>query len=171
MSFLELCRKRLSVRAYQPIAVEREKLEQILETARLAPSAVNYQPWRFIVVSEPTLLDGVKACYPRDWFRSAPVAIVVCANREEAWVRSCDGKSHADIDAAIAVEHLCLAAADLGLGSCWVCNFDLPALCQLLELPEELEPIAIVPIGYPVEPLSTDAVKRRKASESIIDWR
>lgn len=171
MKFIDLCKSRVSTRDYLEKAVERELIEQILEAGRLAPSAVNYQPWHFTVVTTLEMLASIKECYPREWFMSAPMVIIVSANKSEAWVRASDGKSHADIDAAIAAEHICLAATDLNLGSCWVCNFETTKLHQLLELNEEVEPIVIIPIGYPKSPLTSDTNKKRKEKESIISWR
>ncbi|MGL4993785.1 MAG: nitroreductase family protein [Bacteroidales bacterium] len=171
MKLIDLCKKRVSTRDYSHREVPLEAIDEILEAARLAPSAVNLQPWHFTVVMNPELLDSVKECYPREWFKSAPLAIIVSSNKAEAWVRSSDGKSHADIDAAIAAEHICLAATDLNLGSCWVCNFEKDKLIEVLDLNEQLEPIVIIPIGYPKEPLKIETEKKRKQRDSIISWK
>ena len=84
-NFLSLANTRRSVRAFAPMAVERAKLEYMLEAARLAPSAVNFQPWCFVVVREPDQLKALYECYPREWFASAPACIVVCGNHEASW--------------------------------------------------------------------------------------
>lgn len=149
MNFLELAKERRSVRSYTSQEVEEAKLHYLLECARLAPSAVNRQPWHFFVVKSEEKKRLLWQCYARDWFAQAPVYIVICADDAEAWVRQADGKNHADIDAAIVVEHLCLAAADLGLGTCWVCNFDVEKCSELLALPSHQRPVAILPVGYP----------------------
>lgn len=149
MNFLELAKKRRSVRSYTSQTVEDEKLHYLLECARLAPSAVNRQPWHFFVVKSEEKKHRLRQCYARDWFAQAPLYIVICADDANAWVRQADGKNHADIDAAIAIEHLCLAAADLGLGTCWVCNFDVVKCSELLALPSNQRPVAILPVGYP----------------------
>ncbi len=149
MNFLELAKKRRSVRHYTQQAVEKEKLDYILECARVAPSAVNRQPWQFIVVQDARWLERLATCYHGKWFAEAPACIVVCARVQEAWVRSCDGKNHADIDAAIATEHICLAAAEQGLGTCWVCNFDVVVCKDVLGLADGMEPVALIPLGYP----------------------
>lgn len=138
MNFLELTRARYSVRNYTDRLVEPEKLDYIFECVRMAPSAVNYQPWRFAVVTDPERLAALKTAYPREWIQTAPCIIVACANHEESWHRKPDGKDHADIDLGIAVEHLCLAAAEQGLGTCWVCNFDVPRCREVMQLPETL---------------------------------
>ena len=121
MNFLELTKRRCSVRKYASRPVETEKLDYILEAARMAPSAVNYQPWCFLVVKSDKGREKIQSCYPREWFKQAPCYIVVCGDHAQSWKRA-DGKDHMDIDAAIAAEHICLAAAEQGLGSCWVCN-------------------------------------------------
>ena len=117
MNFLELSKQRYSARNYSSDMIEQEKLDYILECAPFAPSAVNYQPWHFFVVksNKPKLL--IQQSYPREWFTEAPLYIVVCADNSISWVRKSDNKNHADIDAAIATEHICLAAAEQGLGS------------------------------------------------------
>lgn len=148
MNFLELTKKRFSARSYKSDEVEQEKINYILECARLAPSAVNYQPWHFMVIVSEEQKQKVRQCYGREWFATAPVYIVVCVDKTIAWVRKSDNKNHADIDAAIASEHICLAAAEIGLGSCWVCNFDLELFKTHFNLPDEKYPVAIIPVGY-----------------------
>ena len=151
MDFLELTKKRYSVRSYTSQEVEKEKLDYILECARYAPSAVNKQPWQFIVVQSELQKQKLQKVYPAKWFVEAPLYIIVCANDSVAWTRQYDNKNHADIDAAIATEHICLAATEMGLGSCWVCNFDLDLLRTNFQLPAEKYPVAIIPLGYIAE--------------------
>lgn len=165
MNFLELVKARYSARNYSSRPVEAEKLDYIWECVRLAPSAVNFQPWRFRVITDAPTLQALQQCYKRDWIASAPCIIVACGNHEEAWHRRGDNKDHADIDIAIAVEHLCLAAAEQGLGTCWVCNFDVLQCRTVLGLPETLEPIALIPIGYAVDEATE---KKRKSLEDIL---
>lgn len=168
MNFNQLINLRHSVRKYKSNPVEREKLLQILEAARLAPSAVNYQPWHFIVVSEPENLAKLHHCYHREWFRQTPVAIVACADHSRSWKRGSDGKNSADLDVAIAVTHITLQAAELGLGTCWICNFDVPQCSKIFDLPEHIEPIAIIPVGYPEN--ENIPAKKRKTLEEIIHY-
>ena len=164
-SFLELVEARYSSRSYSDRAVEPEKVEYLLECARLAPSAVNFQPWKFVVGESAEKRARLQECYLREWFREAPLYVVVCADKAQSWKRKLDGHDHADIDAAIATEHICLAATELGLGSCWVCNFDADLCSEVLDLEGELYPVAIVPIGYPTdEPTS----KKRKPIEDVV---
>ena len=162
--FKELCERRYSCRNYETRSIEGEKLAYIQECVRLAPSAVNRQPWKFILVTEPSQLAVLHSCYNREWIKDAPAIVVCCQNRDEAWVRPCDGKNHSDIDIAIAVEHLVLAAAEVGLGSCWVCNFDAPLLSQTFPLPQGYEAAALVPLGYPA---GMPTEKKRKPMEEV----
>lgn len=119
MTFLELVKSRYSVRSYNPDKeVEQEKLDYILECARLAPSAVNLQPWNFYVIRDPGVREKINSCYKREWILDAPLVVVITALHDKSWKRSYDGKDHADIDVAIAAEHICLAAAEQGIGSC-----------------------------------------------------
>lgn len=101
MSFLELARKRCSIRKYAPKNVEQEKIDYILEAARLAPSAVNYQPWYFVWVQSAEGKAKLQECYPREWFKQAPYYLIVCGDHQQSWKRG-DHKDHMDIDTAIA---------------------------------------------------------------------
>lgn len=167
MSFLELAKKRYSVRSYLDKPVEKEKLLQVLEAARIAPSAVNKQPWHFIVVTDKIIKNKIAETYPRDWFKTVPAVIVVCGDHSKSWKRN-DGKNHCDIDVAIAIDHMTLAATDLGLGTCWVCAFDAKQCHKALELPENLEVVALLPIGYPAD-TAPESKKRMELSE-IVSW-
>lgn len=164
MTFKELCEARYSCRNYQERPIEAEKLEYIRECVRLAPSAVNKQPWKFILVTEPDMLAKVKMSYHRDWIDNVPAIVICLENRTECWTRRYDGKNHGDIDIAIATEHLCLAATEQGLGNCWVCNFDINQLKELVALPEGYEPAVLVPLGYAAD---DTAPKVRKPMEEV----
>lgn len=166
MSFIELAKRRYSVRNFKADPVEEEKILQILEAARLAPSAVNYQPYRFIVATEQKVKDNIAESYPREWFKKAPVVIVVCGDRTLSWKRGTDRKDHMDIDAAIATEHMALAAAELGLGTCWICAFDVKKCHDILGLPDHMEPVALLPVGYPES--KEIPVKKRKELKNLV---
>ena len=169
--FLKLVQTRYSVRNYKPDAVPREMLEQLLEAGRLAPSAVNFQPWKFIVIREMEMLKKIQGCYHREWFNTAPVVVVVCSDHQTSWKRSSDGKDHADIDAAIAIDHITLQATALGLGTCWVCNFDVVKCSEVLSLPLGVEPVALLPIGFPTdENHALPKDKKRKQPFDVICW-
>jgi nitroreductase len=168
MKFSQLVKMRHSVRKYKNTPVEKEKLMQIMEAARLAPSAVNFQPWHFIVVTQPETLSKLHDTYPRDWFKTAPAVILACADHSESWKRNHDGKDSADMDVAIAVDHLTLQAAEMGMGTCWVCNFNTQKCAEMLQLPGYIEPVAMIPVGYPEEELIPE--KKRKPLNDIIHW-
>jgi len=167
MSFLELANKRCSVRSFMDKEVEKEKIMQILEAARLSPSAVNYQPRHYIVITEKEQKEKIIEAYPRKWFAGAPVIIAVCGDHSTSWKRK-DGKDHCDIDAAIAVDHMTLAAADLGLGTCWVCAFDAKIAHEALNLPENYEVTVLLALGYPQEGEVREL--KRKSMEEIVSW-
>jgi nitroreductase len=147
MRFLDLTKQRYSCRSYQERAVEKEKIEYVMECVRMSPSAVNRQPWRFRVVESEAERQKLCQCYNREWFATAPTYIIASVLHDEEWVRS-DGKHHGNIDVAIAVEHLCLAAAEQGLGTCWVCNFDVELCSRLFDIPANEEVAVLIPIGY-----------------------
>jgi nitroreductase len=168
MEFLELARRRFSVRKYKNLPVEEEKLACVFEAARIAPSAHNKQPVRLVVLRDGALRKRVDALYEREWLAEAPVVVAVCGDHGQSWKRE-DGKDHCDVDAAIAIDHMMLAAAELGLGTCCVCNFSAAQCAAVLGLPSELEPVALVPIGYPA--VEADVTrhdgKRRKLEELV----
>lgn len=177
-SFSNLVTARRSCRSYDiDRPVDPALLRAVVDAARRAPSAVNRQPWHFIVITTDPAHAGAREAvlkvYDRKWIATAPALIVCCCNHNEAWHRGADGKDHSDIDIAIATEHICLAAAALGLGSCWVCNFDPAPLAAAVELPEGVEPAAIIPIGYP-SATATDGEFRpattRKPLDDILSW-
>lgn len=167
MTFKELSDARFSVRSYTDEAVSKEQLNYILECARLAPSAVNFQPWRFYVVTKAEDKAKLHECYNRDWFKTAPMYIICCIRHDEAWVRKYDQKEHGNIDIAIATEHICLAAAEQGLGTCWVCNFDAKLCHELFSLPENEEAVVLIPLGH-LSPDVEQKEKNRKAIEEIV---
>lgn len=170
MNLHELIKERHSVRQFSPKEVEEEKLNYILECARLAPSAVNYQPWKFYVIKNKAKQQQLKDCYKAKWFTESDCTyyIVACGDISQSWKRSrSDNKEFCDVDIAIAAEHLCLAAVEQGLGTCWVCAFDPEKCKELLNLPENTYPLVIFPIGYPDE----KEVKRmpRKEMNEIVE--
>ncbi|NJK94676.1 MAG: nitroreductase [Bacteroidales bacterium] len=170
MDFLELAKKRYSCRNYKTDAVEEEKLMKVLEAARVAPSAVNYQPWHFFIVRNPENKARIAEAYQRDWMKTAPVLLIACGNKHISWKRS-DGKEHMEIDISIAIDHLTLQATELGLATCWICNFQPKKLKEVLKVASHLEPVAIIPVGYPAD--ETDIERhsnKRKPISEIITW-
>ena len=169
MSFIEIAKKRYSVRKYSDRAVESEKLEKIIEAAHVAPTAANLQPVKLIVVqSEEGLNKLGKAANTYD----APIAIIVCADHSKAWTRPFDGKKTTDIDATILTDHMMHEATELGLGTCWVCYFKADIVSREFRLPDNLEPINILAIGYADEvPADSNRhVKERIAVEKLVTY-
>ncbi|MDD8020783.1 MAG: nitroreductase family protein [Acidobacteriota bacterium] len=166
MEFSELIRQRYSVRAYLPDPVPEDKLARILEAARLAPSASNLQPFKIIVISTRNRETELKRIYLRDWFVEAPLVIGLIATPASAWKRR-DGKNYAEVDTAIAMDHLILAAANEGLGTCWIGAFDPLAAREVLALPDGTEPLAFTPLGYPAD---NPRPKRRKDLKELVSY-
>jgi len=167
----ELFLKRKSTRILLEKPIEKKTITALLESARLAPSAVNYQPWRFFVCTSDEIKEKIVESYPRKWFSSAPLYIVACADKSQSWKRPSDNKDHGSIDVTIAVTHLILKATELGLGTCWVCNFDSSILKEALNLDKVLEPVAIIPIGYPAEDKTKkEPDKNRKSVDEFTEW-
>ena len=163
MNILELSQKRFSVRKYSDTPVSEEDLQYILEVTRMAPSAVNKQPWKFVVVKSDKARKQLQECYNREWFKSAPLYIICMREVDSNWIRQEDNKQHGDIDVAIATEHLCLAATERDLGSCWVCNFNVAKLKETFPY-TGFEAVAIIPI----DDCPTNE-KKRKTLEEITD--
>jgi nitroreductase len=164
MEFSRLIVERYSVRAYKSDPVEQEKLERVLEAARLAPTAVNFQPFQLIVIHTEGREDELSRIYRKNWFVQPPLVIAACGLPEKGWTRR-DGKSFLDVDVAIVMDHLILAATNEGLGTCWVGNFDRAAAHEVLCLPDDVEPIAFTPLGYPDDEPRTK--KRQPLSDLV----
>ena len=164
---LSLSRERFSARKFTSEAVSLEDLEYIMESVRLAPSACNKQPWHWLIVRSDEAKQQLQQAYDRPWFKTAPMYVVGMKNVEENWVRKYDEKPHGDIDVAIATEHLCLAATERGLGTCWVCAFD-PAIVNQHFHREGFEPVVIVPVGHIADDCPRGE-KKRKAMEEIVE--
>ena len=145
MKFLELAKKRYSVRSYTDQKVEKEKLDAILEAAHVAPTGANCQPQHLIVVQSDAGMNKIgKAAN----IYGAPLAIIVCSDTDATWTRPFDGKKLTDIDASIVTDHMMMEATDLGLGSVWVCYFKPDVLKKEFSIPANLEPINILVVGY-----------------------
>jgi nitroreductase len=166
MDLQELILKRYSVRKYKDQPVEAQKLEQVLEAARMAPTADNRQPFQIIVIHTTGRQEELARVYGRRWFVQAPLVICICAIPSGAWT-SKDNKNYADVDATIAMDHLILAATNLGLGTCWVADFDPDAARQVLALPENAYPLAFSPLGYPADSIRA---KTRKPLEELVRY-
>lgn len=167
MEYPDLIAARYSVRAYCPDPVEDEKLQAVLEAARLAPTAANRQPFQLVVLHTAGREAEIGRIYRRPWFVQAPLVIAVCAISSLAWVRESDRFNARLIDAAIVADHLILAAANLGLGTCWVAAFNVEAAREVLRLPEEAEPVIFTPLGYPAD---QPGPKVRKPLEGLVRY-
>ncbi|HWP97708.1 MAG TPA: nitroreductase family protein [Syntrophomonadaceae bacterium] len=195
MDFNAVIQSRRSIRSFSPDPVPDEYIQQILESARLAPSGSNIQPWRFVVIKSPEARSQL-AEYTLAFVAQAPVVIVCCtdlraaeaqnrrivelkragafegvsdqiskAKYPSALMDEAGLKSYMNLNTAIAVEHMILTATALGLGSCWVMMFQRKELAQWLELPDNLYPLCLLPIGYPAQ---DPAPRPRKALEELI---
>ncbi|MFA5687959.1 MAG: nitroreductase family protein [Kiritimatiellales bacterium] len=164
MKFIELATKRVSVRSYKSDPVPENLLNEILEAGRLAPTACNLQPFKFIVVRDKKRIAGLTPeRYP--WFADAPVIIVICTLPEIAWKRKCDNRCLVDLDAGIAIDHMTLAAAELGLGTCWIGAFDPEIVRRVLEIPDSSEPLIMLTLGTPND---TGRPKVRKPLSELV---
>jgi nitroreductase len=165
MDYFECIAARRSVRAYKSDPVEEEKLERLLEAARLAPTACDNQPFKILVVRTAGREAELKGIYAKPWFAAAPLILLACSVPGEAWSRR-DGKSYADVDAAIVMDHLILAATALGLGTCWVGAFDPKAAREAFALEALWEPIAFTPLGYALE--APEPRKRKDLADLVV---
>ena len=167
MDFSELVTFRGSIRGYKADAIEEDKLLAVLEAARMAPTAHNNQPFRLIVIRTQGREDELSKIYGRPWFTQAPIAICIVGIPSEGWVRAEDGKNYYEVDVAIAMDHLILAAHNQGLGTCWIGAFNPEAAHEVLGLPEDVVPVAFTPLGYPdKEPRD----KIRKSLEDLVKY-
>lgn len=167
MKFSELIQKRYSVRAYKADPVEDEKLQHVLEAARLAPTAANRQPVRVIVVKTAGREAELGRIYSAEWFVKAPLVLCVCGIADAAWTRRQDAKCYVDVDAAIVMDHIVLMATELGLGTCWIAAFNPDATREVLGLPDGIEPILFTPLGYPADEARS---KTRKPLDELIKY-
>ena len=166
MEFSELIQQRYSTRAYRPLPVSDEVLARVLEAARMAPTAANRQPFQLIVIHTAGREAELARIYGNAWFTQAPIVICACNLPEQAWTRR-DGKNYADVDVAIAMDHLILAAANEGLGTCWIGAFDPAAAREVLGLPEGVEPVVFTPLGYPADQRQP---KRRRPLDTLVHY-
>ena len=167
MNFVELVRRRYSVRSYKPDQVEPEKLDRILEAARLAPTAVNIQPFQLLVIRTANRQNELLRIYDKKWFVQPPIVICGCGIPQKNWVRK-DGKNYNDVDVAIVMDHLILAATAEGLGTCWIGAFDPNAAKEVLGLPNGVEPIAFTTVGYAAD--DRPPPKKRKPISELVRY-
>jgi nitroreductase len=164
MTFGELIQERYSVRGYRSDAVEEDKLQKVLEAARLAPTAGNRQRFQLIVVHTAGREEELRRVYDKDWFVQAPIVICACRFPMDPTRQR---KDYTDVDIGIVIDHLILAASELGLGTCWIGAFDSSAAREVLGLPPEVEPVVFTPLGYPADPPKT---KQRKPLTELVRY-
>ena len=166
MDLMEAIKTRRSIRKYKETPVPENLLKEVLNAARLAPSAENAQPWKIIVVMDVLVKQKVtQACNGQKFLVQAPVVLVLCGIPEEAFPTVGGYMSSHIIDATIALDHLTLAARALGLGTCWVAKFKEDKLKDILGIPEDVRVIAVSPLGYPDE--SPERSPRKNLEELI----
>jgi nitroreductase len=164
MEVKEAIEKRNSIRAYEDKPVPKELLLKVLEAARLAPSGRNSQAWKFIVVRDDERRQALgRATGGQPHVHTAPVIIAAVATEPE-YVMPCGILAY-PVDLAIAIDHMTLAAVDLGLGTCWIGAFSQEKVKSILEVPEKLKVVSLLTLGYPGE---TGRPKMRKTLEEIV---
>lgn len=169
MEFLELAKMRCSVRKFKADSIPQDIVEKILDAGHLAPTACNYQPQKVLVVKSAEGLEKLKKCTPCHF--DAPLAFIICTDKSLCFNRPFDSKLSADVDASIVTTHMMLEAAELGIGSTWVMFFDPAVVSAEFGLGENVEPIAILPMGYAVpgyEPAPKHSEYRAK--EEIVSY-
>ncbi|OQX87377.1 nitroreductase [candidate division KSB1 bacterium 4484_87] len=167
MDFFELVQKRKSVRKFESKAVPMSAIEKIMNAARLAPSWRNRQSWKFILVTDSALKKQLIQCtdsFNQAWLGGEFAIVVACGDPRRSGVR--DGLPYFMVDAAIAMEHLVLAATELGLGACWISAFNEEKVKKLLEIPEHIRVVALSPLGYPAKKDSLAGAIARKVVKS-----
>lgn len=166
MGIYDLINKRYSVRAYKSDKVEENKLSYVLNAARLAPTASNQQPFQIIVIHTNNRKQELLTIYDKEWFIQAPMVLCVCGLPAIAWVRR-DGRLYLDVDVGIVMDHMILAASEIGLGTCFIAAFNAMNARQVLLLPEDVEPILFTPLGYPDD---VPGIKVRKNLDELVRY-
>jgi nitroreductase len=162
MEVIEAIKSRRSIRKFKEEKIDKNTLEKIIEAARLSPSAMNNQPWHFIIVSDKKRLNAINEACNQNW--NAPHIIIPVINPEKSWVRS-DGENYWQIDMAISTQSMVLTAWEEGLGTCWVGAFDEERIKKSLGIPEKMRVMVILPIGYPDQ--ERGIVENRKQHEIL----
>jgi nitroreductase len=166
MDVFSAIRERRSVRDFLPTDIGKDKLLQILEAARLSPSAKNMQDWKFVVVQDAVIRKQLaEAANGQTWVAKAPVIAVACGTGTD-YVMSC-GQHAYTVDVSIACTHMILAAWELGIGSCWLGAFNEAAVKKILQIPDGVRVVAMIPFGYPARPV---AALSRKRLDDIISY-
>ena len=169
MDFLSLAKERYSCRSFFKKKVEKEKIEKILEAGRVAPTAVNFQPQRILVLDDEEKLSKLNECTKYGW--GAPIVMVICYDKTISWKRQYDNKDEGIIDASIVATHMMLEIQDLGLGTTWIGSFDPEKVREIYKIPENLEIISLMPVGYPAEDAKpSSSHEKRNSMEEMVCW-
>ena len=168
MEFYEVIKTRRSVRSYKADPVPEESLRRVLDAARMAPSGSNRQPWRFIVVKSPEKKRQVaQACGGQTWINQAPVVVVAAGRRVPFSRGGYMGEMSFIMDVGIAFTHLILAARAEGLGTCWIGDFQNKEVKEILGLPDDIDVVAVTPLGYPDRESFTKETSRKPLEEIV----
>ncbi len=166
--FYRLFWRRKSIRQFSTRNVEPEKIERLLRALNKAQSAANRQPWHFIVLGrDDDARAEINEVFTKEGFRYAPLLIVACAEPATAWTRKTDGVNYAWVDVTIAVSEMIAVATAEGLGTCWIAAIDPVRVKEILKIPDPIDVVAIIALGYPEEELRVET-KNRKSLEEII---
>ena len=147
MDFEKLITERYSVRNFKPEHLPQEVIDKILDAGHKAPTGCNYQPQRILVLNTDESITKLKNCTKCHF--NAQAAMLVCHNKDESWVRKYDGALSSSVDAVIVTTHMMLAAHNYGVGCCWVMHFDPAAMRKTFNIPDNVEPVALLVMGYP----------------------
>jgi nitroreductase len=164
--FYELYERRKSIREFADRAIEPDKLARLLMTLNRAQSAANSQPWHFIVVEKQNR-EELNTVFHKEGFKGAPVVVVACAEPDAAWVRKTDNVNYAWVDVSIAVTEMIGAATAEGIGTCWIAALDAARVKEILGIPERIEVVGIIALGYPTEELKKEDKDRKLLPEII----
>jgi nitroreductase len=170
MDFTRVICERESIRSYDPTRpLEKQVLERILDAGRIAPSAANKQPWRFLLVSSRDMLSQVRRSYVKPWFHDAPHILIVAGRTGEAWSRQ-DAWNSIETDLTIAMDHMILAAENEGVGTCWIAAYDPAVLRGALGLGPDDRVYAMTPLGYPKPGFTKKGQKQRKTLQEVVRY-
>ena len=169
--FFSVIRDRRSIRRFDPDKeISEDVLTRILEAGRLAPTASNRQPFRFLVIRNRQLREKIYQAYDRDWLRNAPVILIPVGEKEETWFRSKDGVDSLEVDLSIAMDHMILAAEAEGVGSCWIMAYDYEVIREALDLKPNQYVSCITPLGYPPDDYLKRPMPPRKEPDDLIEF-
>jgi nitroreductase len=170
MDFTRVITGRESIRSYDPTRpLDKPVLERILDAGRMAPSAANRQPWRFVVVSSREMLTQVRRSYQKPWFQDAPHILIVVGRTSEAWSRQ-DGWNSIETDLAIAMDHMVLAAENEGVATCPVSSFDPSVVRSALGLGSDERVYVMSPLGYARPGFTKKGQKQRKTLSEVVKY-